>query len=117
MLDNVIERSSKAWGLGQNSKFCFPPARGAYFSIKSLKNPVLGGSHPKGSAFWEGEGSGRVGAIFCFWVLLYFFRVLFLIFFNFSSISNEFWDDLGRVLDDFGKVTKPHVEGRPAVCA
>ena len=34
-VENVIERSSKAWGLGQNAKICFPPARGAYFSMKS----------------------------------------------------------------------------------
>ena len=103
MLENVIGRSPKAWGLGQNVKICFPPARGAYFSIKSQKNPGLG-VLTKGSASWEGGGPGHVGAIFCSWVLLEFFWVLLLIFFNFLSISNGFWEDLGRVLVDFGKV-------------
>ena len=66
--------------------------------------PQPGGSRPKGSSSWEGGGLGHVGAIFCSWALLDFFWVLLLIFFNFLSISNGFWEDLGRVLVDFGKV-------------
>ena len=48
--------------------------------------------------------TGRVGAIFCSWALFDVFGVLLLFFFNFLSISNGFWEDLGRVLVDFGKV-------------
>ena len=43
MLENVIGRSPKAWGLGQNAEICFPPARGAYFSIKSGQNAIMEG--------------------------------------------------------------------------
>ena len=38
MLENVIGRSPKAWGLGHNTEICFPPARGAYFPIKCGQN-------------------------------------------------------------------------------
>ena len=68
------------------------------------KNLNLEGSRPKGSAFWEGGGPGRVGAIFCSWALPEFFWVLLLICFDFLSISNGFWEDFGRVLVDVGKV-------------
>ena len=61
VLDNPIERSSKAWGLGQNAKICFPPARGAHFSIKCGQNAGLGQSalrgRPPGS---EGLASGSL---------------------------------------------------------
>ena len=50
MLDNPIERSSKAWGLGQNAKICFSPRRGARFSIKCGQNTGLEG------VFYEGVG-------------------------------------------------------------
>ena len=49
--------------------------------------------------------TGRVGAIFCSWALFDVFGVLLLFFFYFLSISNGFWEDLGRVLEDFGKVS------------
>ena len=103
MLENVIERSSKAWGVGQKSKFCFSPARGAHFSIKCGQNPNVK-FRPQGVILLGGGGLGHVGAIFCSWALLDFFWMLLLIFFNFLSISNGFWEDLGRVLVDFGKV-------------
>ena len=48
--------------------------------------------------------TGRVGAIFCSWALFDVLGVLLLFFFYFLSISNGFWEDLGRVLVDFGKV-------------
>ena len=66
--------------------------------------PQRGGQTPRGHPPGRGGGLGHLGAIFCSWVLLDFFGVLLLIFFNFLSISNGFWEDLGRVLVDFGKV-------------
>ena len=48
VLENVIGRSPKAWGLGQKAKICFPPARGAYFSIKCGQNTRMD-FVPKGS--------------------------------------------------------------------
>ena len=75
MLENVIGRSPKAWGLGQNPKICFPPARGAYFSINRFQNPNLevrwGGVNLPGGA---GAGSR--------------FLAFFAIFLNFKFISN-----------------------------
>ena len=49
MLENPIGRSPKAWGLGQKLEICFPPARGAYFSIKWCQTP-------NGEGFYEGVG-------------------------------------------------------------
>ena len=78
MLDNVIliERGSKAWGLGQNVKICFPPARGAYFSIKSGQTPVLDWWLRKGSASWEVGGGGlRFFAFFAFFLNFNFISI------------------------------------------
>ena len=67
-------RSPKAWGLGQNLKICFPPARGAYFSIKCSQNAGLEGFATKGSGSWS-QGPGLR------------FLSVFAIFLNFNFIS------------------------------
>ena len=104
MLDNVIERSSKAWGLGQNVKICFPPARGVYFSIKSLKTLAL--EVPAQGVILLGGGGGlaMLALFFALGRFLNVFWVLLSIFWDFSSILNGFWEDLGRVLEDLGRV-------------
>ena len=69
MLDNPIGRSPKAWGLGQNPKICFPPARGAYFSRKCGQNAILGGVVTKGSGSWGGASRLQGAQILCFFFL------------------------------------------------
>ena len=49
-------------------------------------------------------GPGHVGAIFRSWALPQRFLGVVIDFFYLLSISNGFWEDLGRVLEDFGKV-------------
>ena len=70
MLENV-----KAWGLGQKAKICFPPARGAYFSIKCGQNPILEGYGARGRAPGEGGAASRFLAIFAFFLNFNFLSI------------------------------------------
>ena len=82
MLENVIGRSPKAWGLGQNAQICFPPARGAYFSTKYGQTSGMG-------YFYKGVGlPGARGSVSDF--RQFFRRQLFAIFFR-------NWVDFGRL--------------------
>ena len=114
MLENLIERSSKAWGLGQKSKFCFSPARGSYFSIKGGQNPNVEGSHPKGSASWEGGGGLHGAHIFRENAAIMFFIDFEAHFVKFFGSKIDLGAHFGRLLRSetrFGRLV------RPAVCA
>ena len=111
MLENHIGRSPKAWGLGQNAKICFPPARGAYFSIKCSQSMGLEGFLRRGRPPGEGSPACKGGNFHQFSQFSRNF-VAFLahlkpswlfcsIFFDFSSIFGGFGKDLGKVLEGF----------------
>ena len=87
MLENVIGRSPKAWGLGPNAKICFPPARGAYFSIKCFQTPGLEVLSRRG------RPPGREGPASRFLVFFGFFLN-----FNFISIFIGLKPHFGRFL-------------------
>ena len=59
---------------------------------------------PKGHPPGRGGVLAMLALFFALGRFLNVFWVLLLIFLDFLSISNGFWEDLGRVLVDFGKV-------------
>ena len=100
MLENLIGRSPKAWGLGQNVKICFPPARGAYFSIKCGQNAGMEGSASRGRP----PGSPGLGFRFLAFFAIFLNFNFILIFINFVSLFSSIFCDVLTSFLDFGRI-------------
>ena len=90
--------------MGVAQGICFLPARGAYFSIKTQKNPVMKGSASRGRPPGRGGGLAMLVLFFALERFLMFLGCCYCFFCYLLSISNGFWEDFGRVLVDLGRV-------------